>query len=119
MLRILLAIIGFLVAPIVATFTYILVKQSYFSEPCRSYVDTTFAIETIEAYLRKPSSMAFRQGLEPEIIEIEEIGNFAAEKGPDERAYRFRLIGVRSNNLPTARVDACGWFEFAGYLSGN
>ena len=28
MLRILLAIIGFLVAPIVATFTYILVKQS-------------------------------------------------------------------------------------------
>ena len=47
--------------------------------------------------------MALLQGLKPEIIEIEEIGNFAAEKGPDERAYRFRLIGVRSNNLPTAR----------------
>jgi len=119
MLRVILAIVGFLFAPILLAFSYILVKQTYFPKPCRSYVDTEFAVATIEADLKRVRSLALREGVRAKVVEIEEVGNFSDNKGPDERAYLYRLQGVRGSALPLVRVDACGRLEFAGDPSGN
>jgi hypothetical protein len=119
MLRVILATIGFLFAPILLAFIYIFVEETYFPKPCRSYVDTEFAVAIIEADLKKMTSIALREGVRAKVVEIEEVGNFSDNKGPDERAYRYRLQGVRGSALPLVRVDACGRLEFAGDPSGN
>jgi hypothetical protein len=117
MVRVILTAIGFLLAPIVLISCFLAVKQQFFREPCRPYVDTELAIATIESELRKASNSGILDGAKPVIEEIEEIQNFA--QWPDQKAYSFRLMGAASGNGPHAVIDPCGGVDISGSLSGK
>jgi hypothetical protein len=119
MLRVILAALGFLSAPIVLLFGYVAVKMTFFPEPCRPYVDRAFAISTIETRLKKPGASGALKGAKPSISQIEEIENFAQDKLPGQKAYKFRLVGANTWNWPLAIVDPCGGLYLTGNLSGN
>ena len=59
LLRVLLTAVSFLLAPIVLIIGFLAVKQQFIREPCRPYVDTEFAIATIESELRRLATPRF------------------------------------------------------------
>lgn len=118
-LRIALIVLAVLLAPVALVVGIAAVEVFVIGHDCSRVVDREMAIETIEAVLRKPSSEAVLRGAQPKVVEIEEIGNFSDDPGPNERAYKFRLAGAQGRNWPIARVNSCGGLNLAGALSGN
>jgi hypothetical protein len=117
-LRIALIVLAVLLGPLLLVIVIAAVDVFIIGRDCSRVVDREMAIETIETSLRKPSASAVLRGAQPKVVEIEEIGNFAATKEPGERAYKFRLAGAQGRNWALARVNTCGGLEIAGDLSG-
>lgn len=117
-LRIALIVLAVLLAPLVLVVGIAAVEVFVIGRDCSRVVDREMAVETIEAYLRKPTAVDLPSGVQPKVVEIDEIGNFSDDPGPNERAYKFRLAGAQGRNRPIARVNSCGGLDLAGDLSG-
>jgi hypothetical protein len=116
-LRIALIVLAVLLGPLLLVIVIAAVDVFIIGRDCSRVVDREMAIETIKALLRKPSSEAVLRGAQPKVVQIEEIGNFSDDKGPDERTYKFRFAGARGRDWPIARVNSCGGLDLAGDLS--
>jgi hypothetical protein len=86
---------------------------------CAEVVSPEVAKAKVESYLREPRASAVLNNKIPIVGEIYEFGETSDNARPDERSYKFRLVGAKEDEWGIVTLDGCGFYEMSGNFSGK